>query len=126
MVGSDANGTLVHIAAGTNGQVLTQTAGGPAWQPISAWQITGNAGTNGGSTVAAGVNFLGTTDITVTPAGNSNGVYFSSVDADGFWVTENNNGQSNVDLSWIAMDVRKGSETLVTSPEILDATLTAK
>jgi hypothetical protein len=62
MVGSDANGTLVNIAAGTNGQVLTQTAGGPAWQPVTAWLTTGNAGVNGGNTVTAGTNFLGTTD----------------------------------------------------------------
>ncbi|HEX2899232.1 MAG TPA: hypothetical protein VHS96_05880, partial [Bacteroidia bacterium] len=56
MVGSDANGTLVNIAAGTNGQVLTQTAGGPAWQPITAWQTTGNAGT------VVATNFMGSTD----------------------------------------------------------------
>ncbi|MBL0020652.1 MAG: hypothetical protein IPP17_30510 [Bacteroidetes bacterium] len=41
--------------------------------------------------------------ITVTPAGNLNGVYVSAIDANGFWVKENNNGTSNVDLSWIAM-----------------------
>ena len=36
VVGSDANGTLVNIAPGANGQVLTQTAAGPAFQsPIS-------------------------------------------------------------------------------------------
>ena len=56
MVGADASGTIGIIAAGTNGQVLTQTAGGPAWQAISAWQTTGNAGT------AAATNFVGTTD----------------------------------------------------------------
>lgn len=56
MVGADANGTLLNIAAGTNGQVLTQTAGGPAWQAITAWLTTGNAGT------AAATNFVGTTD----------------------------------------------------------------
>jgi hypothetical protein len=56
MVGADANGTLGIIAAGTNGQVLTQTAGGPAWQAITAWQTTGNSGT------AAATNFIGTTD----------------------------------------------------------------
>lgn len=62
LVYSDPNGTLVNVAAGTNGQVLTQTAGGPAWQNNPGWLITGNAGTNGGSTVAAGTNFVGTTD----------------------------------------------------------------
>jgi hypothetical protein len=62
IVGADANGTLVIVAAGTNGQVLTQTAAGPVFQTNSGWLITGNAGTNGGSTVAAGTNFIGTTD----------------------------------------------------------------
>ncbi len=63
MVGSDANGTLVNIAAGANGQVLTQTGGGPAWQNASNdWTVVGNAGLNGGTTVVAGTNFLGTTD----------------------------------------------------------------
>lgn len=56
MVGADANGTLVVVAAGTNGQVLTQTAGGPAWQPITAWLTTGNSST------VAGTNFIGTLD----------------------------------------------------------------
>lgn len=60
MVMSDANGTLINMAAGTNGQVLTQTATGPAWQnaagSATAWEITGNAGTS------IATNFLGTTD----------------------------------------------------------------
>jgi len=41
--------------------------------------------------------------ITVTPTGNSNGVYVSSVDATGFYVKENNSGTSNVQFSWIAV-----------------------
>ena len=56
LVGADNLGTLMNIAAGTNGQVLTQTAGGPAWQTASAWQILGNAGTN------VATNFMGSTD----------------------------------------------------------------
>lgn len=32
VVGSDANGTLVNIGPGTNGQVLTQTTAGPVYQ----------------------------------------------------------------------------------------------
>lgn len=59
LVGSDANGTLINIASGTNGQILTQTATGPVWQNAGGsddWTILGNAGTT------AGTNFLGTTD----------------------------------------------------------------
>lgn len=37
MVAADANGTLISTAFGTVGQVLTQTAGGPAWQNNSSF-----------------------------------------------------------------------------------------
>jgi hypothetical protein len=121
MVGSDANGTLVNIAAGTNGQVLTQTAGGPAWQPISAWQVTGNAGKNGGSIVAAGVNsWAPQTSRSRLPE-----IPMASMSPRWMQMAFGSRKTTMVSRmwtsSWIAMDVRKGSETLVTSPEILDA-----
>lgn len=54
---ADVNGTLAVIAAGTTGQVLTQTAGGPAFSNASNdWTILGNAGTT------PALNFAGTTD----------------------------------------------------------------
>jgi hypothetical protein len=57
VAGADANGTLIIFAAGTTGQVLTQTGGGPAWTTSSNdWTVLGNAGT------APATNFLGTTD----------------------------------------------------------------
>lgn len=58
LVQSNATGVLSNIAGGTNGQVLTQTAGGPLWQnPVSDdWKLLGNAGTS------AATNFVGTTD----------------------------------------------------------------
>jgi hypothetical protein len=57
MVGADVNGTLNVIAAGTNGQVLTQTVGGPAWQSATVnWTVLGNTGT------VAATNFIGTID----------------------------------------------------------------
>lgn len=37
MVATDANGTLISTAFGAVGQVLTQTAGGPAWQNNSSF-----------------------------------------------------------------------------------------
>jgi len=46
--------------------------------------------------------------ITVTPGGNTNGAYVSSVTANGFTITENNNGTSNVSVSWIAIATVKG------------------
>ncbi len=57
MVVSNPNGTLVNIASGANGQVLTQTGGGPAWQASNAWKTTGNAGTN------STTDFAGTVDL---------------------------------------------------------------
>lgn len=57
IVGADVNGTLTVIPAGINGQVLTQTVGGPSWQTGTAdWALLGNAGTS------PAANFVGTTD----------------------------------------------------------------
>jgi hypothetical protein len=55
IVGADANGTLITVAAGATNQVLTQTATGPAWQAASTdWTLFGNNGIN------ATTNFIGT------------------------------------------------------------------
>ena len=40
--------------------------------------------------------------IVATPQGNSNGVYVDNITADGFWIRENNNGRSNVQIVWTA------------------------
>ncbi len=59
MVSSDANGNLVNVAAGNNGEVLTMVAGAPAWAVASSgsgWEIIGNTGTN------PNANFVGTID----------------------------------------------------------------
>jgi hypothetical protein len=40
--------------------------------------------------------------IVATPQGNSNGVYIDNITADGFWIRENNNGRSNVQIVWTA------------------------
>jgi YD repeat-containing protein len=58
--------------------------------------------------------------ITVTPNGNSNGVYVASYDANGFWVKENNSGKSNVSFNWIAISTRRGYEEPEVSAELLD------
>lgn len=59
MIIASSTNTLARLAAGTNGQVLTITAGSPAWAALpaaSGWSITGNAGTS------PSTNFIGTTD----------------------------------------------------------------
>ncbi len=48
--------------------------------------------------------------VTVTPTGNSNGVYVSEVTKGGFSVVENNGGKSNVTVTFIAIGRRAGYE----------------
>ncbi len=57
--------------------------------------------------------------ITVSPMGNSNGIYILSYDENGFTVMENNSGSSNVAFNWIAIGTRKDYETVTHSPEII-------
>ncbi|MCB2221641.1 MAG: hypothetical protein KQI35_14690 [Bacteroidetes bacterium] len=64
--------------------------------------------------------------VTVTPMGNSNGVYLSQVDKSGFSVVENNNGKSNVTVSYIAIGKRKGYENPQLPQEVIASDYTAK
>lgn len=64
--------------------------------------------------------------ITVSPMGNSNGVYIASYDANGFTVKENNSGASNVAFTWIAIGTRKNYETMSHDAQILDKTFDQK
>ena len=57
--------------------------------------------------------------ITVTPNGNSNGIYILSYDQNGFTVMENNSGTSNVSFNWIAIGTRKDYETMDHDAQIL-------
>ena len=59
-------------------------------------------------------------NITVTPTGETNGVYVSKVTSEGFYVKENKNGTSNVTFNWTAIGTRKGYENGV---EISDVVL---
>ena len=59
--------------------------------------------------------------VTVTPMGNSNGVYLSEVSKSGFSVVENNDGKSTVTVSYIAVGKRAGYEHPIPSQELIDA-----
>jgi hypothetical protein len=59
-------------------------------------------------------------NITITPMGETNGVYISKVTSEGFYVKENRNGSSNVSFNWTAIGTRKGYEKGV---EISDVVL---
>jgi len=64
--------------------------------------------------------------VTVTPMGNSNGIYLSEVNASGFSVVENNNGKSQVTVSYIAIGKRKGFENPKLPQEVIAADYTGK
>jgi hypothetical protein len=65
---------------------------------------------NGAATVkfdAAFAAMLGAApNVTVTPIGESNGLYIVSMDKTGFTVKENKSGQSNIQFTWIAVGSR--------------------
>lgn len=64
--------------------------------------------------------------VTVTPIGNSNGVYLAEVSTSGFSLVENNAGKSSVEVNYIAIGKRAGYEHPVLSKEVTDAGYTAK
>jgi hypothetical protein len=57
--------------------------------------------------------------ITISPMGNSNGLFIESYNENGFTVRENNNGNSSVQFNWIAIGTRKDYETVEHSSEII-------
>jgi hypothetical protein len=59
--------------------------------------------------------------ITVSPLGNSKGLYISRQDAKGFSVQENDNGNSTLSFCWIAIATRKDAAAITHSPELLRA-----
>ena len=64
--------------------------------------------------------------VTVTPMGNSKGVYLAEVSKSGFKVVENNDGTSNVTVSYIAIGKRAGYENPKLAPEVIEAGYTQK
>ena len=57
--------------------------------------------------------------ITVSPLGNSNGLYIAFVDSNGFTVKENNQGSSNVNFNWVVIATRKDAENMQHSDEVI-------
>lgn len=57
--------------------------------------------------------------VTVSPMGESNGVYISRVSKDGFYVKENGNGTSNVNFYWIAIGEKVNANDLSIPQEML-------
>jgi hypothetical protein len=69
---------------------------------------------NGTATVRFGENYtqlLGESPVvTASPMGACNGVYIAEVSKEGFVIREQNNGSSNVEISWIAVGNRSDAE----------------
>lgn len=57
--------------------------------------------------------------VVVTPMGNTQGVYISSITANGFEVKENNSGTSSVNFNW--MVTTKQKNTVEHSPEVISS-----
>jgi hypothetical protein len=64
--------------------------------------------------------------VTVTPHGNTNGVYISDVKSIGFTVMENNQGKSSVDFSFIAIGRRAGYENPQLPQEVISSDYVSK
>jgi hypothetical protein len=64
--------------------------------------------------------------VTVTPTGNSNGIYVSEVTKDGFTVVENNGGKSSVTVAFIAIGRRSGYEDPKLPSEVISWDYVAK
>lgn len=60
-----------------------------------------------------------TINITITPTGETNGVYVSRVTIDGFFVKENLKGTSNATFNWTAIGTRAGYENGVAISETI-------
>ncbi len=89
-------------------------------------QTSGYANLSGGTATiafdpafAASVSPESPIVVTVTPMGNSNGIYLTDVSKSGFEVVENNAGKSNVKVSYIAIGKRAGYEHPVLPQDII-------
>ncbi|MDK2770981.1 MAG: hypothetical protein KYX68_01945 [Flavobacterium sp.] len=80
---------------------------------------------NGETFISFDKNYSNTIDakkpiiVTVSPMGESKGVYVSRVSKDGFYVKENGNGVSNVDFYWIAIGEKINANDLNVPTEML-------
>ncbi len=64
--------------------------------------------------------------ITVSPLGNSKGLYIAEQDGTGFRVKENDNGTSTLNFSWIAIATRKDAAAISHAPELLETAFDKK
>jgi hypothetical protein len=99
----NGSGTNTVLYTNVSTEVTVQTSG-------YATLSNGMANIDFDPAFAAAVSSESPVVVTVTPTGNSNGVYLSEVTGKGFKVAENNNGKSSVVVSYIAIGKRAGYE----------------
>ena len=115
------NGTATNTALYTfvATEVSVQTCG-------TATLFNGTANISFDPAFSASVSSEAPVVVTVTPMGESNGVYLADVTCSGITVVENNNGRSNVTVNYIAVGRRAGYENPDLSHEVIDASYASK
>jgi hypothetical protein len=99
----NGSGTNTVLYTNVSTEVTVQTSG-------YATLSNGMASIDFDPAFAAAVSSETPVVVTVTPTGNSNGVYLSEVTGKGFKVAENNSGKSSIVVSYIAIGKRAGYE----------------
>lgn len=116
-------GADVHLqpnASGQNTVMYTQVSTEMTVQTYGIGQLQG-----GKSSINFDAAFSGIVSenepiiVTITPIGQSNGVFLEKVDGRGFNVVENNDGKSNVQFSWIAIGKRAGYENMSLPEDVI-------
>lgn len=110
---------------GTNTVLYTNVSTDVTVQTIGVATLSnGRASIAFDQSFAAAVSSESPVIVTVTPIGNSNGVYLAEVSGSGFTVVENNAGKSNITVNYIAIGKRAGYEHPGIAREVIDATYT--
>ncbi|MCF8369330.1 MAG: hypothetical protein K9G76_09835 [Bacteroidales bacterium] len=124
------NGLDVHLQKDKNGEneVLYTHVSTDATIQTSGYATLNNGESDIAfdKTFADAVSSTAPIIVTVTPVGNSNGVYLSEVSSAGFKIVENNGGKSNVSVNYIAIGKRAGYENPQLPEELINVDFTEK
>lgn len=113
----NGSGTNTVLYTNVSTEVTVQTSG-------YATLSNGKANIDFDAAFASAVSSETPIVVTVTPTGNSNGVYLSEVSGNGFKVAENNDGKSSVTVSYIAIGKRAGYEHPNLPKEVIESNYT--
>lgn len=117
------NGLDIHLqkeASGSNTVLYTHVSTDVTVQTCGVATLSaGSCDVTFDPSFAAAVSASSPVVVTVTPMGNSGGVFLSEVSAGGFKIRENNDGKSTVQVSYIAIGKRAGYEKPVLPPDVI-------